>query len=41
MNDEFMDICCEIEELKDEQPEDVYAYIREAYNRQLNLQQQS
>ncbi|MEK8206738.1 hypothetical protein NST41_14185 [Paenibacillus sp. FSL L8-0696] len=41
MNDEFTVILGEFEELEDERPEDVYAFIKEAYKRQLNLQQQS
>lgn len=41
MNPEFMALCCEIEELSEEEPAEVFAFIQESYQRQLNLQQQS
>lgn len=41
MNSEFIDLCCEIEELSDEDPAEVFVFIQESYQRQINLQQQS
>lgn len=41
MDEEFTALCYKIEELSKENPEDVYAFIQEAYRRQINLQQQS